>query len=75
MSSTGIVVGLKKGYPVEKRVVAPRPSHSKAVSLIFVIKQIFFFLKYILFCKIVEALKAHQAGKRISFRSRRSVTV
>eukprot|EP01036_Dinobryon_divergens_P029185 gene29186-38251_t len=30
MSSTGIVVGLKKGYPVEKRVVAPRPSHSKA---------------------------------------------
>ena len=35
MSSTGIVVGLKKGYPVEKREVAPRPSHSKAVSLIY----------------------------------------
>jgi len=32
MSSTGIAVGLKKGYPVEKRTVATRPSHVKAVS-------------------------------------------
>jgi hypothetical protein len=32
MSSTGIAVGLKKGYPVEKRVRAERPSNRKAVS-------------------------------------------
>ena len=32
MSSTGIAIGLNKGYPVEKRVQAPRPSHAKAVS-------------------------------------------
>mmetsp|Transcript_21119 Transcript_21119/g.19236 ORF Transcript_21119/g.19236 Transcript_21119/m.19236 type:complete len:106 (+) Transcript_21119:24-341(+) len=30
MSSSGIAVGLEKGYPVEKRVVPPRPSHAKA---------------------------------------------
>ena len=29
MSSTGIAVGLKKGYPVEKRVAAVRPSQKK----------------------------------------------
>jgi len=32
MSSTGIAVGLKRGYPVTKRVVGARPSHAKAVS-------------------------------------------
>jgi len=31
MSSSGIAVGLKKGFPVEKREVKPRPSHAKAV--------------------------------------------
>jgi hypothetical protein len=31
MSSTGISVGLKKGYPVEKRTVAKRPSQNKHV--------------------------------------------
>jgi len=30
MSSTGIAVGLKKGFPVEKRTVAKRPSQMKA---------------------------------------------
>lgn len=33
MSSTGIAVGLKKGFPVEKRTVAKRPSQMKAVRL------------------------------------------
>ena len=32
MSSTGIAVGLNRGYPVTKRVVGARPSHAKAVS-------------------------------------------
>ena len=34
MSSTGIAVGLKKGYPVEKKVQAVRPSNKKGVSRI-----------------------------------------
>ena len=29
MSSTGIAVGLNKGYPVEKRTVAARPGNRK----------------------------------------------
>ncbi|CAE7845291.1 rpl36, partial [Symbiodinium microadriaticum] len=29
MSSTGIAIGLKKGFPVEKRTVAKRPSQNK----------------------------------------------
>jgi len=29
--STGIAVGLKKGYPVDKRKPVPRPSHFKGV--------------------------------------------
>lgn len=32
MSSTGIAVGLNRGYPVTKRAVGARPSHAKAVS-------------------------------------------
>jgi hypothetical protein len=32
MSSTGIAVGLKKGFPVEKRAAAARPSNKKGVS-------------------------------------------
>jgi hypothetical protein len=32
MSSTGIAVGLKKGYPVEKRAQVKRPSNKKGVS-------------------------------------------
>ena len=32
MSSTGIAVGLKKGYPVEKKAAAVRPSNKKGVS-------------------------------------------
>jgi hypothetical protein len=32
MSSTGIAVGLKKGYPVEKKANAVRPSNKKGVS-------------------------------------------
>ncbi len=31
MSSTGSRIGLKKGFPVEKRDVPKRPSHAKAV--------------------------------------------
>ena len=34
MSSTGIAVGLKKGFPVEKKVQAVRPSNKKGVSRI-----------------------------------------
>lgn len=34
MSSTGIAVGLKKGYPVEKKAQAVRPSNKKGVSWI-----------------------------------------
>ncbi len=34
MSSSGIAVGLKKGYPVQKRTVPTRPSQTKAVGLI-----------------------------------------
>lgn len=30
MSSTGIAVGLNKGFPVTKRAQAARPSHAKA---------------------------------------------
>lgn len=36
MSSTGIIVGINKGFPVEKRVLKARPSHAKAVSCIFI---------------------------------------
>jgi cobalamin biosynthesis protein CbiD len=32
MSSTGIAVGLKKGFPVEKKEQAIRPSNKKGVS-------------------------------------------
>jgi hypothetical protein len=32
MSSTGIATGLNKGFPVEKRTVAKRPSQNKRVS-------------------------------------------
>lgn len=32
MSSTGIAIGLKRGYPVEKKVSAVRPSNKKGVS-------------------------------------------
>lgn len=32
MSSSGIAVGLNKGFPVTKRVVGARPSNKKAVS-------------------------------------------
>lgn len=32
MSSTGIAVGLNRGFPVTKREVGARPSNSKAVS-------------------------------------------
>ncbi|RYY82744.1 hypothetical protein EON63_12735 [archaeon] len=33
MSSTGIAVGLNKGYPVTKREKVARPSQSKGVSI------------------------------------------
>ena len=33
MSATGTVVGLEKGYPVQKREKAARPSYAKAVSI------------------------------------------
>jgi len=33
MSSSGIAVGLKKGYPVEKKEKVPRPSQAKAVRI------------------------------------------
>jgi hypothetical protein len=36
MSSTGIAVGLKKGFPVEKKEQAVRPSNKKGVSLRFI---------------------------------------
>lgn len=32
MSSTGIAVGLNRGFPVTKRVMGARPSNNKAVS-------------------------------------------
>jgi hypothetical protein len=35
MSSTGIATGLKKGFPVEKRVTPKRPSQNKRVRLCF----------------------------------------
>lgn len=31
MSSSGIAVGLERGFPVTKRVVGARPSNAKAV--------------------------------------------
>jgi hypothetical protein len=31
MSSTGIATGLKKGFPVEKRITPKRPSQNKRV--------------------------------------------
>mgnify|MGYP003387533022 CR=1 FL=1 len=34
MSSTGIAIGLKKGYPTTKRTLAAKPSHAKGVSLL-----------------------------------------
>lgn len=41
MSSTGIAIGLKKGYPVEKRTVPKRPSQNKAVILIVILCNMF----------------------------------
>lgn len=33
MSSTGIAVGIQRGFPVEKRAKVARPSHAKAVRI------------------------------------------
>eukprot|EP01034_Spumella_vulgaris_P022414 gene22415-28538_t len=38
MSSTGIAVGIKRGFPVEKRAKVARPSHAKAKRLLDMLK-------------------------------------
>jgi hypothetical protein len=44
MSSSGIAVGLNRGFPVTKRVVGARPSNAKAVSILVIVepKQLYF---------------------------------
>jgi hypothetical protein len=46
MSSSGIAVGLKKGYPVEKREKVARPVDSKGVSDV----RIFRIVPHVFFC-------------------------
>ena len=62
MSSSGIAVGLNKGYPVEKRERAARPSHSKAVSVSIVHCGNASMLNYIYFCFLPETLEENQVG-------------
>lgn len=37
MSSTGIAVGLKKGFPTTKRTLTAKPSHAKGVRIIIIV--------------------------------------